>query len=204
MGIELVKASIIDIVKDSHYADINYRYELFPYPVEIFVPIKGFSNYEISSYGRILSLGKSWNTGNNIITKKAKIKKPNISKGYYMTTIFHNCKGKVVRIHQLVAEHFLTGPQNENINHEDGFKLNNCYKNLTWMTVQQNVTHAINNGLVDNRGERQTNSKLTSTEVFRIREIARTGLSKRLIAVQFGVSRETIQSIYRRRTWTHI
>lgn len=103
----IMKPTIIDIVKDSHYADINYRYELFPYPIETFVPINGFPNYEISSYGRILSLGKSWNTGNNIITKNKKIKKPNISKGYYMTSIYHNCKGRVVRIHQLVAKHFM-------------------------------------------------------------------------------------------------
>lgn len=199
-----MKATIIDIVKDSHYADINYRYELFPYPVEIFVLVKGFPDYEISSYGRILSLGKSWNTGTNIMRRKMKIKKPNISKGYYMTTIFNNCKGKVVRIHKLVAEHFLNAIPNENINHEDGFKLNNCYKNLTWMTIQENVTHAIKNGLVDNRGSSQANSKLTEPEVRRIREIARTGLSKRLIGIQFGVSRETIQSIHSRRTWTHI
>jgi len=199
-----MKATIIDIVKDSHYADINYRYELFPYPIEVFIPIKGFPNYEISSYGRILSLGKSWNTGANIITTKRKIKKPNISKGYYMTTIFRNCKGKVVRIHQLVATHFLDTIPNENVNHEDGFKLNNCYKNLTWMTIQSNVTHAIKNGLVDNRGSNQTNSKLTESEVRRIREIAITGISKRIIGIQFGVSREAIQSIYSRKTWKHI
>lgn len=72
------------------------------------------------------------------------------------------------------------------------------------MTVQENVTHAIKNGLVDNRGSNQANSKLTENEVRRIRIIAQAGLSKRLIGMQFGVSRETIQSIYSRKTWKHI
>lgn len=199
-----MKATIIDIVKDSNYADINYRYELFPYPIEVFVLIKGFPNYEISSYGRILFLGKSWDTGNNIITRKKKIKQPNISKGYYQTTIFHDNKEKVVRPHRLVAEHFLTEPQNENVNHKDGYKLNNCYKNLEWITVQGNVDHAIAIGLVDNRGSRQTNSILTESDVRRIKEIIKIGLLKRLIAIQYGVARETIQSIATKRTWSHI
>lgn len=199
-----MKPTIIDIVKDVHFLDINYRYELFPYPVEEFVSIKGFPNYEISSYGRILFLGKSWDVGNNIITRKKKIKKPNISKGYYHTTIFHNEQGRVVRPHRLVAEHFLQTPRKENVNHKDGFKLNNHYLNLEWVTVQENVDHAVANGLMDNRGSNQPNSILTESDVRRIKEIIKTGLSKRLIALQYGVARETIQSIATRRTWGHI
>lgn len=194
----------IDIVKDFHYSDINYRYELFSYPPEVFVPVNGFPNYEISSYGRILSLGKSWDTGKNIITSKKRIKRPSISKGYYQTTIFNNCKGKIVRPHRLVAEHFLKEPINENVNHKDGFKLNNHFLNLEWTTVQENVDHAIATGLMNNRGSNQTNSILDELDVKRIKELIKTGLSKRLIAIQYGVARETIQSIATKRTWGHI
>lgn len=200
----IMRPIIIDIVKHSHYSDINYRYELFPYPKEIFKSIKGFPNYEISSYGRILFLGKSWDAGRNIITKGKKIKKPNISKGYYQTTIFNDSKGKVVRPHRLVAEHFLNTQIKESTNHIDGDKLNNHYLNLEWVTVQENVDHAIKTGLMDNRGSNQPNSILTESDVRKIKEIIKTGLSKRLIGMQYGVARETIQSIATKRTWKHI
>jgi hypothetical protein len=109
-----------------------------------------------------------------------------------------------VRPHRLVAEHFLKDPIKENVNHKDGYKLNNCYINLEWTTVQQNVEHAIAIGLVNNRGSNQTNSILTESDVRQIKDIIKTGLSKRLIALQFGVARETIQSIATKRTWNHI
>jgi hypothetical protein len=199
-----MKAIIIDIVKDSNYADINYRYNLYPYPLEIFVPIMEFPNYEISSYGRILFLGKSWDTGQNIITRRPKIKRPHISKGYYQTTIFNESISYVVRIHRIVACHFLNGPIKETINHKDGFKLNNHFLNLEWATVQENINHSVKNKLWDCRGEKQTNSILTEKNVLIIKELIETGLSKRLIAIQYGVSREAIQNIANKRTWKHL
>jgi hypothetical protein len=58
--------------------------------------------------------------------------------------------------------------------------------------------------IMDNRGSRQTNSILNEIDVKKIKELIRTGLSKRLIAIQYGVARETIQSIATKRTWKHI
>jgi len=199
-----MKSAIVDIVKDSHYVDIDYRYELSPFPVEVFVPMKEFPNYEISSYGRILFLGKSWHTGRNVIKKGKKIKIPGISKGYYCTTIFKNKKGSCVRPHRLVAEHFLSEPQKETVNHKDGNKLNNCYKNLEWATVQENIAHSVANNLWNHRGEAQTNSILKEEDIRVIRTLATKGISKRFIAIQFGVARETVQSIITRRTWKHV
>lgn len=47
------------------------------------------------------------------------------------------------RVHRLVAEHFLPEPKpNENeVNHKDGNKLNNCVDNLEWVSHRDNILH---------------------------------------------------------------
>lgn len=47
------------------------------------------------------------------------------------------------RVHRLVAEHFLPTPHaNENeVNHKDGNKLNNCVDNLEWVSHRDNILH---------------------------------------------------------------
>jgi len=50
-------------------------------------------------------------------------------------------------VHRLVAKAFLEGDDSLGINHEDGNKKNNNYRNLTYMTTAQNNQHAIETGL---------------------------------------------------------
>lgn len=52
-----------------------------------------------------------------------------------------------------------------------------------------------------NRGERVHSAKLTSAEVLEIRADTR---SRRIIADQYSVSKETVSGIRSRKTWTHI
>ena len=62
----------------------------------------------------------------------------------------------MVRIHRLVAEYFVPNPDNKPIvNHIDANKTNNYYKNLEWVTDQENRDHASKLGLLSNRSELQ-------------------------------------------------
>ena len=54
------------------------------------------------------------------------------------------------------------------------------------------------------RGEKHGNSKLTATEVKKIKRLLAKGESRRVIAEKFGVSARTISMIHHEVTWKHV
>lgn len=98
--------------------------------------IIGFENYEISENGKIMNSNQ-------------KILKPRYRNGYLICCLWKNGKTVYKLVHRLVAKSFIPNPNNyEEVNHMDGNKMNNHYKNLEWCTRKQNMTHANNNNLV--------------------------------------------------------
>lgn len=77
--------------------------------------------------------------------KTGRMLKPFNTYNGYLRVYIH---GKCLRVHRLVAEHFL---QNENgypqVNHKDGNKRNNKADNLEWCTARENLKHAYRTGL---------------------------------------------------------
>lgn len=71
-------------------------------------------------------------------------------KGYLMVHLYNGAKKKTAKVHRLVAEAFVPNPRNlPEVNHHDGNKRNNAASNLEWSTRQENVAHAMENGLYD-------------------------------------------------------
>ena len=114
-------------------------------------PIKDYEDYyEISNYGRVRRI-KYENFGNKTQYKLPNYLKPRIDKdGYLRYTLCIKQKNKQFFAHRLVAIHFL---KNENnypvVNHIDGNKQNNYYKNLEFCTIKHNNLHALEIGLRD-------------------------------------------------------
>jgi hypothetical protein len=54
------------------------------------------------------------------------------------------------------------------------------------------------------KGKENLSSKLTVSDVLKIRELNKSGISQRKIAAQFGVVKNTVASIVNRITWKHI
>lgn len=92
---------------------------------------------------------------NCFYNRKGIILKPVLDiSGYYRVTItFKNRKQKVFPVHRLIAQTFIPNPENKpQVNHKDGNKTNNNVENLEWVTVQENIVHAFENGL--NKGSK--------------------------------------------------
>lgn len=103
---------------------------------ELWLPVRGWKVYEISSYGRLRRGNKILSGGIN-------------NHGYRQHTLYMNGRQQQFYAHRLVAIAFLENPENKySVNHKDGNKLNNTVSNLEWATISENTQHAYDNGWI--------------------------------------------------------
>ncbi len=173
-----------------------------------FYPIPGNPLYEVSRCGSVKRVAidsirrgdSAWRRFGEVILSPQTMKT-----GYIAVMMPKNGNKTMMYVHRLVATTFIKNPENkEQVNHKDGNKRNNCVKNLEWVTRQENMNHAVGLGLHPT-GERIGSSKLTATEVIKIRSLAANGLlTNSEIGEMFGVARLTVSDAVRRITWKHI
>ena len=108
--------------------------------MEIWKDIEGYEGYyQISNFGNV----------KNVKTNKSLV--GDINNAGYKRVILYKPKKKRFLIHRLVALNFCDGYSNGLVvNHKDGNKLNNYYKNLEWVTRSENDLHAERTGLRKN------------------------------------------------------
>lgn len=151
-------------------------------------------NYEISDKGRVRSFNYR-NKGTTAVISQL------IRRRYYAV---HNST-KTFAVHRLMADAFM-GPRPENyqVNHKDGNKLNNRLENLEFCTASENSLHSYRTGAsVIRKGEKSPFSKLDDEKVRAIRALA--GIAPHAkIAPQFGVSPAMVGLIIQRKKWAHV
>lgn len=179
--------------------------------IEEWRPIKGFENYYcVSNTGKIKSLPRIVVNSRSIPHKiRERILKPVFSGRDYHAVTMYNSKENIclkTYIHRIVANAFLPNPENlPQVNHKDGDKANNSVSNLEWVTSSENMTHAINKKLIDNRGESCKTTNLTDEKVIKIRKLAETEIFDfGEIGELFKISRTQVYNIVKRKNWTHI
>ena len=137
------------------------------------------------------------NPGNNseyVIDEKI-VKSNLIGAGYLGLAIGANGIKKRFIVHRLVAQAFIPNPENKPcVNHKDGNKLNNCIKNLEWVTYQENTIHAHRVGLFP--------TKITQDEANQIRQLYSTGKYKQSeVGKMFDLTQGTVGKIVRNELW---
>jgi hypothetical protein len=155
-------------------------------------------NVHISDFGRIRSfktsrrggkiIGGSWLSGYNILVlKKA------------------DDKRKTVFIHKLVAQYFIekSNPAADTIIHLDYNRKNNHISNLKWVTKSESLAHRKDDKDYDKKKVR--NSKLTETQVIRLKKMIKRGTVRPYrIAQEFGITHTQLNRIKNGENWAHI
>ena len=106
--------------------------------IEEWKQIRGFPGYEVSNYGRIRSLARNYKYGSHGII----VLKTNDRHGYRGVTLFRDGKRHYKAVHRLVAEAFISNPDDlPIINHKDEDRTNNRVDNLEWSTYKYNSNY---------------------------------------------------------------
>lgn len=163
---------------------------------ELWRPVKNYIGYyDVSSQGRIRSLGGRRGSSERVL-------KPANMKGYLCVSLSASGTKRTRLVHHLVAEAFIDNPNGlTEVNHIDGDKKNNHRHNLEWTSHADNIAHAVDTGLTDNKGEKHGMHKLTENNVEHIR---RSILSGAVLAKHYGISEQTISDIRLGKSWKHL
>jgi hypothetical protein len=161
--------------------------------------VVGFEDrYEVSSFGRMRSLGAGGRRG--------RILKPQRGAGAFHVTLRKGDKPISVRMHRAVLEAFAGPPPPGKPYglHWDGNPANNRLDNLRWGSQKENCEDSARHG-TKLLGETQNSTKLTALEVMEIRRAyAAGGVTMKRLGDLYGVHRITVLDAVRGRTWTHL
>jgi len=166
---------------------------------EIWKDIAGFEGlYQVSNLGNVKRLISERVFEERLIGR-------NIDRyGYVKRVLSKEGKMYFFTEHRLVAIAFIDNPNNKaTVNHKNGIKTDNRVENLEWHTNSENMSHAIETGLKDQKGIKHHKCKLTEEQVLEIRKIGfsetRMSLSKK-----YGISRTNVLGIIRGKFWKHL
>jgi len=155
------------------------------------------AGYEISSAGRIRNVDtglvlKPWYSG----------------AGYLYISLWRS--GIKTGLHRLVAFAFLGLPPSDRheVAHNDGNKKNNCVSNLRWATHAENQADIRKHGTGYShgwQGETHPMAKLNEKQVLEIRRRCQhEKVARKILALEFKVSKASIDHIIQGRTWKHL
>lgn len=174
--------------ENSTYADTIRRCKEF-FSIPNLDKVKTIYKTSNGFYYYVTRFGDVWNTETMV-----KLGIHINSSGYYQLALgsVHN-----VRVHRLVARHFVTIPEDllakgfteESlvVNHLDGNKLNNRWDNLEWTTNDDNMAHASATGLMHTTIDKQL--------LERVWQYLQAGYSDINISKETGIHARTVSSI---------
>jgi len=168
-------------------------------------PIIGHPGYFARIDGQILSY---WTQGPFArIGPDYRVLRSSIAGRGYLKVQLKVSRNKFVTkyVHRVVCEAFHGEPKSprNHVRHLDGNKRNNRPDNLCWGTRKENGEDIVRLGQ-STKGERNAMSKLSVTQVERIRKLCAAGIPQKQIAMSFGVSQSNVSMVNTGRTWNHV
>jgi hypothetical protein len=172
---------------------------------EIWLPVLGYEGlYEVSNMGEVRSLDRIVPHFEETFLRKIKARKllkTFDKQGRNYVTFSKNGKTNKVRVHIIVATHFIgERPKGLDICHNDGNPSNNCVTNLRYDTKKANMKDMICHGN-SQRGERNYNTIATTEQIFKIRRLRKDGLIYKDICIQVGLSFDLVAKVCQGRSW---
>lgn len=160
-------------------------------------PIAGFEGrYEVSNHGQVKSLVT------NRILRPAPSSNGYLTVNLYDGSVPKRCRS--ITVHSLVCGAFISArPDGMTVNHIDGNKRNNAIENLEYCTMQENIRHAVANGLTPASHDfpaGSPNRKLTPDAVEFIRHVMSHDPPRGMqacLARSFSVTSNVIRDIVR-------
>jgi hypothetical protein len=156
--------------------------------------------YIVSENGDVKSLKRTCGTkGGSTRTVSEKILFPNLDAyGYKRAKIMRDGKGKIVKVHRLVALCFI-GPSDLCVNHRDLNKQNNHYSNLEYTTLKENCLHARRNKpWIAPSGAGHYAYNLTPEIERQIRSLRAGGMLLKDIAATTDISERNVRNVIHR------
>ena len=168
------------------------------YVGEMFIDITNNIIPNIYDYYKISNFGRVYNKFTGVFLK------PGISgSGYHFVYLYGNQYKKMCQVHRLVMMAFypIQNPENFEVNHKNGNKLDNTVLNLEWCTRSENAKHAYSIGLNKN-----TNQLINHEIAKQVCELILLGYSNNKIVETIGPPLTTgiAQDIRAGSSWTNI
>ena len=173
---------------------------------EVWRSVEGYGDfYEVSNLGRV----RSYHGNHQPRRDEPHVLKPGSTVRGYLFVLLRDGDGggRSEFVHRLVAGAFIGKPsstqESPTVNHKDLNRRNNRASNLEWLSHADNIRHAAK--IIPRlRGEDHPASKLTAAKVLEIRRRWASRESVNKLAIEYGVSSQTIWLIAVRRKWKHV
>lgn len=133
--------------------------------------------------------------------------------GYPYVCLCVNGKAQNKYVHRLVALAWLPKSIKPCVNHKNGIKKDNRYRNLEWVTASENKIHAFSTGLTTMAPSQRAASRrniiehnytkrtLTMIQARKVRALFRAGKTRTELAMKFNVDYSAVKRIIANKTY---